>query len=208
MKKCPCCGALLIGYNDMLCCEYCGYEEKDKSLVKNYNLLITHSQGTVNAIGIFIQDSGITCDLNANSTSSFMLAPGPHEITFRAGHRIEKRVVVTNDVGLIAKIDVSYDFMRNTPFVIKIDQPDTSSQYNTDLVNGKLPAQKTTLSLVALIMACWGLVIPAFIIALVNIKKAKKNELRPNAMDVCAFILSILFGSIWFLVLLMSMVAR
>ena len=45
--RCPCCGANLIYKGKMKVCDYCGYEEKDTSVFKDYNVLVSYPAGTV-----------------------------------------------------------------------------------------------------------------------------------------------------------------
>lgn len=185
MIRCPCCGADMVLKGRINCCEYCGYEERDKGLASNSNLIITCSAVSSSSVRIVIKDAAITHVLREKETAYFNLVPGPHEVIFEDGGVTEKRIVVISSGDMTVKIDYS-------PSKITVDQPrEGSATY--EIKEGKPTAQKNGLTLAAMIMACMGLVVPVFIMAGINIRRAKKAGLRPNTLDRFAIGLVISF---------------
>ena len=192
MIRCPCCGADMVLKGRINCCEYCGYEERDKGLASNSNLIITCSAASSSPIKIEIRDAAITYYLKEKGTCYFNLVPGPHEIIFEDGGVTEKRIVVISGGDMTVKICYS-------PSLITVDQPSEGSA-TREIKDGKPMAQKNGLTLAAMIMACTGLIVPVCIMAGINIRRAKKAGLRPNTLDKFAIGLVISF---WVLMIML-----
>lgn len=196
--RCPCCGADLKEADKMRYCEFCGFEERETVVIQKYNLDITYSKGVSPDLKIKVRSTNIDYDLKVGSMANFKLAPGPHEIIFQEGGRNESRFIIIPDrEEEKVQIDYSYDETREVPLLIKIVQPQAIGA--TDLKDGKYPAKKNLLSILSLCFAAWGLSIPVTIMFIINYRRAKKEGLRPNPMDVFALVLSWAF---WALIML------
>ena len=204
--RCPCCGANLIYKNDVYSCEFCGYEENIKKTTPapNYNLAISHSNGTSSVITVIIRDSNISHPLKVNSTASFKLTPGPHEIEFREGGRVNRRIVTIPDNGEVLNVDYSFDFSRREPVIIRVGDNGTGT---IPLRTSNMPqAEKNTMSIVSLVLALVGLNIPSIVLSSINASKARKMGMKPSTMDTLAQVISYLY--ILFKFAIISAIAR
>lgn len=203
--RCPNCGANLIYKDKKYICEFCGHEQKEKVEIakNNYNLVISHSNGTSSVIKISIVDAHIDYDLKVNSTVSFKLVPGPHTIEFREMGRKDIRVVNVPDNGEAVKVDYSFDAFRRDPVIIRVTEPGQATTYTDKSQVGLLPAQKTGLTIAAFIMGCCGLSIPAIILGSVSASRAKKAGRKEHVFDILAQVL----GYTWFFIHLLFLAA-
>ncbi|MCR5804609.1 MAG: hypothetical protein K6G47_10135 [Clostridia bacterium] len=203
--RCPNCGANLIYKDKKYICEFCGHEQKEKVEVakNNYNIVISHSNGTSSAITIRIIDAHIEYTLRVNSTVSFKLVPGPHTIEFQEYGRKDVRVVNVPDNGEAVKVDYSFDAFRRDPVIIRITEPGQDPHYSDPARVALLPAKKTGLTVAALIMGCCGLSIPAIIMGTISVNRAKKAGRKEHGLDVLAQVL----GYVWFFIHLLFLSA-
>ena len=203
--RCPCCGANLI-YNDKkYVCEYCGHEQKEKVEIakSNYNLVISHSNGTSSVVKIRIVDARIDYDLKVNSTVSFKLVPGPHTIEFQDERRVYQRVVKVPANGEAVMVDYSYDACGKGAAVIRITEPGATPSYSDIPKANLLPAKKSGLTIPAFIMGLCGLSIPAIIMGSISASRAKKAGRKEHGLDVLAQVL----GYIWIMIHLLFLSA-
>ena len=193
--RCPCCGANLTYKDSMYVCEYCGHEQKEKVEIakNNYNLVITHLNGTSSVVTIRIVDARINFDLKVNSTVSFKLAPGPHTIEFQEGVRKNSRVVNVPGNGEAVKVDYSYDSLRKEPVIIRVTEPGADPTYTDTSKSSLLPPQRTGLTVAAFIMGICGLSIPAIIMGSISASRARKSGRKEHKMDTWAQLL----GYLW-----------
>ncbi len=198
--RCPCCGANLIYKGKMKVCEYCGYEEKDTSVFKDYNVLVSYPAGTVSYFKIEVKDAGIEFCTRPGESRSLKLVPGPHNVTVSSGNFRRSKVIFVPDNDEVVKIAVWFDGMRDIDIHFEIDQPKVSEQFEP-LVNGKLPAQNTVLSKVSLIMACTFMVpIPALVLAYIDRQRASKCNRNVSSSTLCAMILSWIGMVMWLII--------
>ena len=193
--RCPCCGADLREADKMRYCEFCGFEERETQVIQKYNLVIAYSRGVSPDLKIMIRSTNIDYDLKVGTMVNFRLAPGPHEIIFQEGGRKESRFIIVPDKeDKLVKIDYSYDQNREVPVLIKIIQPEALG--SIELKDGKYPAQKNGLSMLALILSVFGLSLPVTIIFIVNKKRAEKQGLRVHPLDICALVIAWAFWAL------------
>ena len=198
--RCPCCGANLIYKGKMKVCEYCGYEEKDTSAQKDYNVLIEHLKGTANVFNISIPDAHIKFVTCMNQTQSLKLVPGPHTIHISMGNYRKTQVIVVPDNDEIVKISIWYDSAVDGTLHVKIDQPKVDAKY--DLQGGLFPAKKTTLTTVSFILAMTMVApIPAIILAGIDNNNAKKAGRRPHYLSTVALVVSYLVFCFWLMIM-------
>lgn len=174
-------------YKDrMLVCEFCGYEEKDPTEFKDYNLLITCPPGPDKPIKIEIPDAKITFATHPGESRSFTLSEGPHDIIFTAGkHKSRRRIFIIDNFHFV-KVSVSYDAASEGSIYLLIDQPDTNGKY-PKLTDGKLPPSESKLSMFNLFLSVTFFAsFVAVIIAIVDIAKSKREGRQLNALSVAA----------------------
>lgn len=205
VMRCPNCGANLIYKDKKYICEFCGHEQKEKVEVakNNYNIVISHSNGTSSAITIRIIDAHIEYTLRVNSTVSFKLVPGPHTIEFQERGRKDVRVVNVPSNGEAVMVDYSFDAFRQDPVIIKVREPGQDPYTSNAARVSLLPAKKTGMTIAAFVMGCCGLSIPAIILGTVDANRAKKAGRKEHGLAVLAQVL----GYVWFLIHLLFLTA-
>ena len=187
--NCPQCGANMIYKDRMIVCEFCGYEEKDPTEFKDYNLLISCPPGPDRPIKVEIPDSNIAFTTQTGESRSFTLSEGPHDIIITAGkHKNRRRIFIIDNFHFV-KVSVSYDAVSEGSLYLLIDQPDTNGRY-PKLTNGKLPASESKLSIfnMFLSMTFFASFI-AVIIAIVDIVRSKREGRELNALSVAAIVI-------------------
>lgn len=189
---CPHCGANMIYKDRLLVCDFCGYEEKDPTEFKDYNVLITCPPGPDDPIRIEIQDSMVAFDAHPGESRSLKLDPGPHKIMFIAGKKRNRRMIYVIDNFDIVKISVSYDAISEGSIYLQIEQPDTKGKYPR-LTDGKLPPSDNKMSLVALWLSISIIgSIPAIVISMIDIIRSRREGRWTDPGSVAAMIIGII----------------
>lgn len=191
---CPHCGAELSYNGTIKVCNYCGYQEKDVSLIKDYNVQITCPEGSKSPIKIEIPDAGIVFDIDSGKTQTLDLVPGPHNITFITANIRSTKMVDVNDNNDVINIVVSYDPADGGSLPIRIDQP------NREEIKEKLPESHSKLALISMISTFTLIGSPlGIILAIIDLSISKKAGRTPNSFALTGLILGVVNIIIGFL---------
>ena len=189
---CPHCGAELSYKGTMKVCAYCGYQEKDISLIKDYNVLIACSSGSNGPVRIEIADAGILSDIGPGESQTYKLVPGPHNIVFAAANIRNTKVLHISDDDDIVTVSASYDQENGGSLPIRIDQKDP------ELNKEKLPAAKSILALISMI--CTFTIIGApigIILGTIDLILSKRAGRMPNSAAQTGVILGVMIVVIY-----------
>lgn len=184
---CPQCGAELSYKGIVKVCDYCGYQEKDVSLIKDYNVQITCTEGSKSPIRIAIPDAGITFDINSGMSETLKLVPGPHKISFAASNILSTKMIEVRDNNDVVNISVCYDTANGGSLHIRIDQP------NPEKSKEKLPESHSKLALISMISTFTFVGSPlGIILAVIDLCISRKAGRTPNSFAVTGLILGIM----------------